>query len=123
MYKLRIFILLLFLSILGSCQKKEIISIEKGAVDYRFTGTWEFINGNNKEKYTFFNNNKIEYTTDFKNEPKNNQVYTYEWKKEGNNYYYRLWDNELDSWSDFPIKYINTNTIKIYSDFFKKSYI
>lgn len=119
MYKFYILLVLILLS--GSCRKQEIISIEKGVVDHRFIGTWEFNNGNGKEKYTFFNNNKIEYSTDYKNSPENNATYTYEWKKEGNNYYYRLWDSELDSWSDFPIKYINTNTIKIYSDFFKKS--
>lgn len=123
MYKLYIFTLLILVIVLSSCHKKEIISTEKGTVDYRFIGTWELINGNNKEKYTFFNNNKIVYSNDDKNAPNNNKVYTYEWKKEGNNYYYRLWDNELDNWSDFPIKYINTNIIKIYSDFFKKSYI
>ena len=117
MYKILI-LLLSFSIIIGSCQKKEIISIEKGVVDHRFVGSWQLINGN--EKYTFFNNNKIEYTSSNGQEKK---IYTYEWKKEGNNYYYRLWNNELDSWSDFPIKYINTNTIKIYSDFFKKSYI
>ena len=83
-----------------------------------FVGSWNLINGS--EKYTFFNNNKIEYTSSNGQEKK---VYTYEWKKEGNSYYYRLWNSKLDSWSDFPIKYINTNTIKIYSDFFKKSYI
>ena len=117
MYKVLI-LLLSFSIIIGSCQKKEIISIERGVVDYRFVGSWQLINGN--EKYTFFNNNKIEYTS---SNGQDNKVYTYEWKKEGENYYYRLWNNELDSWSDFPIKYINTNTIKIYSDFFKKSYI
>ena len=58
MYK--IFILILSFSIIiGSCQKKEIISIEKGVVDHRFVGSWKLVNGN--EKYTFFNNNKIEY--------------------------------------------------------------
>ncbi|WP_300753442.1 hypothetical protein [uncultured Brachyspira sp.] len=123
MYKLHILILFMLSIFLLSCHKKEIISTEKETVDYRFIGTWEFINGNNKEKYTFFDNNKIVYSNDDKNAPNNNKVYTYEWKKEGNNYYYRLWDNKLDNWSDFPIKYINTNIIKIYSDFFKKSYI
>lgn len=122
MHKLYIFTLLILSALLFSCHKKEIISTEKGVVDYRFIGTWEFINATNKEKYTFFNNNKIVYSNNDKNTP-DNKVYTYEWKKEGDNYYYRLWDNELDNWSDFPIKYINTNTIKIYSDFFKKSYI
>ena len=62
MYKFYILLVLILLS--GSCRKQEIISIEKGVVDHRFIGTWEFINGTNKEKYTFFNNNKIEYSTE-----------------------------------------------------------
>ncbi|WP_300367749.1 hypothetical protein [Brachyspira sp.] len=108
MYNLynKIIILSLLLIITMSCQKKEIISIEKDVVDRRFVGSWELVNGN--EKYTFFNNNKIEYISN----NHENKVYTYEWKKEGSNYYYRLWDNELDSWSAFPIKYISTNMIK-----------
>ena len=52
MYKVLI-LLLSFSIIIGSCQKKEIISIERGVVDYRFVGSWKLINGN--EKYTFFN--------------------------------------------------------------------
>ncbi|KLI60583.1 hypothetical protein PQQ32_13165 [Brachyspira hyodysenteriae] len=118
MYKIFILIILSFSIIIGSCEKKEIISVEKGVVDHRFTGSWQLNNGN--EIYTFFNNNKIEYIN---NDGQEKKVYTYEWKKEGSSYYYRLWNNALDSWSNFPIKYINTNTIKIYSDFFKKSYI
>lgn len=118
MYKIFILIILSFSIIIGSCEKKEIISVEKGVVDHRFTGSWQLNNGN--EIYTFFNNNKIEYIN---NDGQEKKVYTYEWKKEGSSYYYRLWNNALDSWSNFPIKYININTIKIYSDFFKKSYI
>ena len=125
MHKLYIIIILLFIA--SSCRQKEIISIEKPAVDIRFIGTWVFKNSNNEyEKYTFFNNNKIEYScsNNYKsNDSETNKILTYEWKKEGGNYYYRLWNNELDNWSDFLIKYINTNMIKIYSDFFEKSYI
>ena len=117
MYKIFI-ILLSILIMFTSCKKNNPISVEKGVVDHRFVGSWQLVNGN--EKYTFFNNNKIEYTS---SNGQDKNVYTYEWKKEGNNYYYRLWNSELDSWSDFPIKYIDTNTIKIYSDFFKKTYI
>ncbi|WP_240516456.1 hypothetical protein [Brachyspira sp. G79] len=49
MYKIHILILFMLSIFLLSCHKKEIISTEKKAVDYRFIGTWEFINGNNKE--------------------------------------------------------------------------
>lgn len=59
MYKIFIMIILSFSIIIGSCEKKEIISVEKGVVDHRFTGSWQLNNGN--EIYTFFNNNKIEY--------------------------------------------------------------
>lgn len=123
MYKLYLIIILLFT--ITSCKEKENISIEKPTVDTRFVGTWILKNENNRyEKYTFFNNNKIEYSNNYNyNGSENNETLTYEWKKEGKNYYYRLWNNELDSWSAFPIKYINTNMIKIYSDFFEKSYI
>ena len=119
MYKLYIIIILLFT--ITSCKQKDIISIEKPVVDTRFVGTWILKNENNEyEKYIFFNNNKIEHIS---NNYTENSKLTYEWKKEGDNYYYRLWNNELDTWSNFPIKYIDTNTIKIYSDFFKKTYI
>ena len=123
MYKLYLIIILLFT--ITSCQKKENISVEKPTVDTRFVGTWIFKNDNNEyERYTYFNNNKIEYSNNYNyNSSASNEILTYEWKKEGQNYYYRLWNNKLDSWSAFPIKYINTNMIKIYSDFFKKSYI
>ena len=113
MYKLYILILFMLSIILLSCHKKEIISTEKGTVDYRFIGTWELINGNNREKYTFFNNNKIVYSNDDKNAPNNNKVYTYEWKKEDEIYYSRLWDNQYDDWEVFNLEYVDTETIII----------
>lgn len=76
MYKIFIMIILSFSIIIGSCEKKEIISVEKGVVDHRFTGSWQLNNGN--EIYTFFNNNKIEYIN---NDGQEKKVYTYEWKK------------------------------------------
>ena len=77
---------------------------------YSSSGKWyKYIN------YSFTNQNRyIYYSVEtyygYREDP---VTFMYEWKKEGEMYYSRLWDNPYDDWEVFNLEYINTDTIII----------
>ncbi|WP_157153308.1 hypothetical protein [Brachyspira murdochii] len=123
-------LLLILLFILSSCfnnyitdpYSKNGISKLGASPDERFMGNYSRISYyfSNRRwykyiSYSFTNQNKyIYYSVEtyygYREEP---LILTYEWKKEDEIYYSRLWDNQYDDWKVFNLEYVDTETIII----------
>lgn len=90
--------------------------------DERFMGTYSRIAYKDYDRdwyeyihYSFTNQNRyiyysVETIYGFRNKP---ITLIYEWKKEGDVYYSKLWDNQFSDWKVFNLKYIDENTISV----------
>lgn len=127
---MRNYILFILLLILSSCSNNDItdpystngISKLGASPDERFMGDYSriaYYSSSGKWykyiNYSFTNQNRyIYYSVEtyygYREDP---VTFMYEWKKEGEMYYSRLWDNPYDDWEVFNLEYINTDTIII----------
>lgn len=120
--------LIITLFIILSCANNDItvpdknIKNIKSSPDERFMGTYSRIAYYSSDRdwykyidYSFTNQNRyIYYSAEtiygFRKDP---ITLMYEWKKEGDVYYSKLWDNQFSDWKVFNLKYIDENTISV----------
>ena len=120
-----VFILLLFLF---SCADTDItdpyssngISKLAPSPDDRFMGTYSRIDNYSENiykysHYSFTNQNRYIYYSakSFYGVHRDAITLMYEWKKEGDVYYSRLWDNPYSQWEVFDIVYSDNTTILV----------
>lgn len=120
--------LIITLFIILSCANNDItvpdknIKNIKSSPDERFMGTYSRIAYYDYDidwykyiHYSFTNQNRYIYYSvktiyGFRDDP---ITLMYEWKKEGDVYYSKLWDNQFSDWKVFNLKYIDENTISV----------
>ena len=114
--------LIITLFIILSCANNDITVPDKNiksSPDERFMGTYSRIAYYDRYwyeyiHYSFTNQNRyIYYSAETFYAYRKPITLMYEWKKEGDVYYSKLWNNQLSDWEVFNLKYIDENTISV----------